>query len=89
LLSEVTAMSDKSYHKVIILNTDESRVREITTDGINYNVLYNERNDQLLLRQAARLCCINLDGHGSDAYTHYSYVYLVVLCIVSSVDKVY
>jgi hypothetical protein len=38
-------------------------LREITTDGINYNVLYNERNDQLLLRQAARLCCINLDGH--------------------------
>jgi hypothetical protein len=63
----VTAVKDKIYiggeDKVIILNTDESRVREITTDGINYNVLYNERNDQLLLRQAARLCCINLDGH--------------------------
>jgi hypothetical protein len=67
--------------------------------------------DQLLLRQAARLCCINLDGHViyrydipgflglavdqqghvciSDYYSHYSYVYLVVLCIVSSVDKLY
>jgi hypothetical protein len=48
----------------IILNTDGSRVREITTDGrYNYNLLYNERNDQLLLRQDDRLCCINLDGH--------------------------
>ena len=25
--------------------------------------MYNERNDQLLLRQLDRLCCINLDGH--------------------------
>jgi sugar lactone lactonase YvrE len=25
--------------------------------------LYNERNDQLLLRQDEGLCCINLDGH--------------------------
>jgi streptogramin lyase len=25
--------------------------------------LYNERNDQLLLRQKGRLWCINLDGH--------------------------
>jgi hypothetical protein len=25
--------------------------------------LYNERNDQLLLRQDDRLYCINLDGH--------------------------
>jgi hypothetical protein len=50
----VTAVKDKIYigidNKVLILNTDGSRVREITTDGINYNVLYNERNDQLLLR---------------------------------------
>jgi hypothetical protein len=36
---------------------------EITTNGDNYNLLYNERNDQLLLRQMGRLCCINLDGH--------------------------
>jgi len=51
--------------KVLILNTDGSRVREITTDGgYNNNLLYNERNDQLLLRQdCERLCCINLDGH--------------------------
>jgi hypothetical protein len=34
--------------KVFILNTDGSRVREITTDDVNYNLLYNERNDQLL-----------------------------------------
>jgi hypothetical protein len=63
----VTAVKDKiyigGYGKVLILNTDGSRVREITTDGGNYNLLYNERNDQLLLRQIRRLCCINLDGH--------------------------
>jgi hypothetical protein len=65
----VTAVKDKIYigglDKVIILNTDGSLVRKISTDrGINYNLLYNERNDQLLLRQDwKRLCCINLDGH--------------------------
>ena len=63
----VAAVKDKIYisggGKVIILNTDGSLVREITTDGFNYNLLYNERNDQLLLRQDDRLCCINLDGH--------------------------
>jgi hypothetical protein len=64
----VTAVKDKIYiggiSKVLILNTDGSRVREITTDGgVNYNLLYNERNDQLLLRQMEKLCCINLDGH--------------------------
>jgi hypothetical protein len=64
----VTAVKDKiymsGYNTVLILNTDGSRVREITTDGyFNSNLLYNERNDQLLLRQNGRLCCINLDGH--------------------------
>jgi hypothetical protein len=64
----VTAVKDKIYiggeDKVIILNIDGSLVRKIaTTDGFNYNLLYNERNDQLLLRQDGRLCCINLDGH--------------------------
>jgi hypothetical protein len=63
----VTAVKDKIYigggGKVIILNIDGSFVREITTDGLNYNLLYNERNDQLLLRQYGTLCCINLDGH--------------------------
>jgi DNA-binding beta-propeller fold protein YncE len=64
----VTAVKDKIYiggrDKVLILNTDGSRVREITTDGgFNDHLLYNERNDQLLLRQSGRLCCINLDGH--------------------------
>ena len=63
----VSAGKDKIYisgdRKVLILNTDGSRVGEITTDGDNnFNVLYNERNDQLLLRQYDRLCCINLDG---------------------------
>ena len=64
----VTAVKDKiyigGYNKVIILNIDGSFVRKIaTTNRINYNLLYNERNDQLLLRQNGRLCCINLDGH--------------------------
>jgi hypothetical protein len=65
----VTAVKDKIYiggrDKVIILNIDGSFVRKIATthDGINNNLLYNERNDQLLLRQIGRLCCINLDGH--------------------------
>jgi DNA-binding beta-propeller fold protein YncE len=65
----VTAVKDKIYiggnNKVIILNTKGSRIREIATHGgFNYNLLYNERNDQLLLRQIdGRLCCINLDGH--------------------------
>jgi hypothetical protein len=63
----VTAGKDKIYmggrDKVIILNIDGTRIREITTAGINYDLLYNERNDQLLLRQDGRLCCINLDGH--------------------------
>jgi hypothetical protein len=64
----VTAVKDKIYiggrDKVIILNIDGSLVREIATHGDNNNLLYNERNDQLLLRQKdGRLCCINLDGH--------------------------
>ena len=64
----VTAVKDKIYiggeDKVIILNIDGSFVRKIATHGgVNYDLLYNERNDQLLLRQNGRLCCINLDGH--------------------------
>ena len=65
----VTVVKDKiyigGYGKVLILNTDGSRVREIRTDeGDNNNLLYNERNDQLLLRQdGGILCCIKLDGH--------------------------
>jgi hypothetical protein len=64
----VTAVKDKIYigekGKVLILNTDGSHVREITTDGDHsFNLLYNERNGQLLLRQVGSLCCINLDGH--------------------------
>jgi hypothetical protein len=64
----VTAVKDKIYiggrDKVIILNIDGSLVRKIATNGgFNYNLLYNERNDQLLLRQNGGLCCINLDGH--------------------------
>jgi hypothetical protein len=64
----VTAGKDNIYigghNKVIILNTEGTRIREIATHGgYNNNVLYNERNDQLLLRQYEGLCCINLDGH--------------------------
>jgi hypothetical protein len=74
----VTAGKDKIYiggrDKVIILNTEGSFVGKITTDGFNYNVLYNERNDQLLLRQKEGLCCINLDGHVIYSY-HISGLY--------------
>ena len=63
----VTAVKDKIYiggiNKVIILNIDGSLVRKIANDGFNNNLLYNERNDQLLLRRDGGLCCINLDGH--------------------------
>jgi hypothetical protein len=69
----VTAVKDKIYigggDKVLILNTDGSCVRKITTDGGNkYNLLHNERNDQLLLRQQGGLWCINLDGY--DIYRY-------------------
>ena len=79
----VTAVKDKIYiggdDKVLILNTDGSRVREITTDGgVNYNLLYNERNNQLLLRQSRILCCINLDGHVIYRYNISGYLGLAV-----------
>jgi hypothetical protein len=64
----VTAVKDNIYiggdNKVIILNTEGSFVKKITTNpGFNNNLFYNESNDQLLLRQNGRLCCIKLDGH--------------------------
>jgi DNA-binding beta-propeller fold protein YncE len=63
----VTAGKDKiyigGYNKVLILNIDGSLVGKIATDRINYNLLYNERNDRLLRQDGGRLCCINLDGH--------------------------
>ena len=79
----VTAVKDKiyigGYNKVIILNIDGSLVRKIATNGINYNLLYNERNDQLLLRQYdGRLCCINLDGHVIYRYDISGYLGLAV-----------
>ena len=67
--SGVTAVNHKIYiggnGKVLILNTDGSRVREVTTDKkLNVSILYNDRNDQLLLRRdESGLCCIDLDGH--------------------------
>jgi DNA-binding beta-propeller fold protein YncE len=83
LCYSVTAVKDKIYiggeNKVLILNTDGSRVRKITTNGgVNYNLLYNERNDQLLLRQSERLCCINLDGHVIYRYNISGYLGLAV-----------
>ena len=79
----VTAVKDKIYiggdSKVLILNTDGSRVRKIRTDrGYNSNLLYNERNDQLLLRQFRRLCCINLDGIVIYRYDISGYIGLAV-----------
>jgi DNA-binding beta-propeller fold protein YncE len=63
----VTAVKDQIYlggnNKVIILDINGSRVREVQTDsGVSIGLFYNERNDQMLLRQGERLCCINLDG---------------------------
>jgi DNA-binding beta-propeller fold protein YncE len=83
LCYSVTAVKDKIYiggeNKVLILNTDGSRVRKITTNGgVNYNLLHNERNDQLLLRQSERLCCINLDGHVIYRYNISGYLGLAV-----------
>jgi DNA-binding beta-propeller fold protein YncE len=78
----VTAGKDKIYiggiDKVLILNTYGSLVRKIPTDRYTYNLLYNERNDQLLLRQAGRLCCINLDGHIIYRYDISGYLGLAV-----------
>jgi hypothetical protein len=46
-----------------------SRVREVQTDGGDiYDLFYNERNDQMLLRQYRRLCCISLDGQAIYRY---------------------
>jgi hypothetical protein len=60
----VTAVKDKIYiggsSKVLILNTDGSRVREITSDGFNNNLLYNKRNDQLLLRHKQKILNLQL-----------------------------
>ena len=66
----VTAVKDKIYigtnEKVIILTADGSRLKEITivsdNKNNNYRILYDERNDQLLLGQPGRLCWINSDG---------------------------
>jgi DNA-binding beta-propeller fold protein YncE len=63
----VTAVKDNiylgGYSKVIILDINGSRVREVQTDGgYGCGLFYNERNDQMLLRKSERVCCINLDG---------------------------
>jgi hypothetical protein len=68
----VTAIKDKIYlggnNKVIILDINGSRVREVQTDGdCNWGLLY-KRNDQVLLRQFGRLCCISLDGQVKYRY---------------------
>jgi hypothetical protein len=64
--------------KVSILNTDGSRVGEIIISIFNNNLLYNERNDQLLIRQNDRLCCINLNGHVIYKYEIFGGVGLAV-----------
>lgn len=63
----VIAVKDQIYiggcNKVIVLDIKGSRLREVQTDGgYSYGLIYNERNDQMLLRQRGRLCCIKLDG---------------------------
>ena len=69
----VNAVKDKIFlggkGKVIILNAEGSRVRDVTTDGdYIYNIWYNEMNDELLLRQMGQLRCINFDGHDIHRY---------------------
>jgi hypothetical protein len=63
----VTAVKDKicigGCNKVIILDINGSRLREVQTDGgFIGDLFYNERNDQMLLRHNRRLWCIHLDG---------------------------
>ena len=63
----VTAVKDQLYigvhNKVIVFDINGSRVREVQTDGGDINGLfYNERNDQMLLRQKWSVRCISLDG---------------------------
>ena len=63
----VTAVKNKIYlggnNKVIILDINGSRVKEVQTDdGYSCGLFYNERNDQMLVRQSGRVCCISLDG---------------------------
>ena len=44
-------------------------MREVYTNGgYTSGLFYNERNDQMLLRQYGRLCCISLDGQGIYTY---------------------
>jgi len=79
----VTAAKDKIFigrkGRVLILNTDGSRVREvITDDDYNSDLLYNEQNDQLLLRGFGTLRCINLDGHVIYRYEISGYLGLAV-----------
>jgi hypothetical protein len=69
----ITAVKDAIFlggkGKVIILNADGSRLRDVTTDGgYIYKAWYNEKNYQLLLRQEEKLRCINLDGQ--DIYRY-------------------
>jgi hypothetical protein len=46
-------------------------VREVYTNGgYSSGLFYNERNDQMLLRQYGRLCCISLDAR---VYIHTTY----------------
>jgi hypothetical protein len=79
----VTAVKDQVYlggdNKVIILDINGSRVREVRTDGGNiWDLFYNERNDQMLLRQYRGLCCISLDGQVIYRYDIYGDVGLTV-----------
>jgi hypothetical protein len=63
----VTAVKEKiylgGYSKVIILDVKGSRVVEIKAyRGYICGLSYNERNDQMVLRNSGGLCCISLDG---------------------------
>ena len=79
----VTAVKDKIYigglNNVIILDINGSRVRDVHTDGgYSYGLYYNERNDQMLLRQDMSVCCISLEGQVIYIYDISSYEGLAV-----------
>ena len=62
--SEIELQKYRYLHcRLIAKLTGNEALTCLTNPGFKHNVLYNERNDQLLLRQKEGLCCINLDGH--------------------------
>jgi hypothetical protein len=70
----------KAQHEQVEVDRSQTLTEFITEDEINLppGELYNLIN-----------IAVTSDNKLLDTVTHSSYVYLVVLCIVSSVDKLY